>query len=426
MTARSAILASLCLISGWWYGIAFSSTVQIGLKQGIVTDLYPFWNGCHAVLHRVDPYSAQVTLQNEIGAFGTPARNLLNTTKERQFAYPAYAAFATFPLGLVPFPIANRIACWAFGALVVLSVGWTRGKWDRRTALYAALALGTYPVIFSLQSRQPTLLFFGLAMAAYALFRCDHLWWAGIVAALACGKPHIALAILLPMFLRSIGEWVTRRAFLFSFTAALTTLSVATAVATPHWFVEWLGSLRAYSKHAAGPSVVTSLFGHEAFIGSAALCVLLVVLLWRARHGDLLSMIALSIVVFQLLLPWEFYNSVALLVPIIWIFDNLAEVNQITLALVRVSLVEYWVSIAVGAALLQLNRLTDVAWQLPVVMLTPILVTTTLTLLLKWLYPNLIRRQTHLREAAIHDADAGRKGFKTQRNALADDNPYIM
>ena len=336
-------------------------------------------------MHGIDPYGTQITLQNEIEAFGTTAQNLTTTTKERQFAYPAYAAFATFPVGLVPFPIANKIAFWAFGVLLVLSIGWTRGKWDCRTALYAVLALGTYPAIFSLQTRQPTLLFFGLVMGAYALFCSDHLVWAGVVAATSCGKPHVALAILLPILIRSAGDWTKYKAFLLSFTGAITVLFALATIATPGWCFEWLAALHAYSQHAAGPSVIASAFGHAAFIVSAALCVLLVFLLWRGRREDLLYTAALSVVVFQFVLQWEFYNSVVLLVPIIWIFDNPHEVHPFVLALVRVSLIEYWIATGLGAALLFLNQLTELAWRLPVAMITPLLVTTALAISLRWM-----------------------------------------
>jgi hypothetical protein len=220
-------------------------------------------------------------------------------------------------------------------------------------------------------------------MGAYALYRSDRLYWAGIVAALSCGKPHIALAILLPVFIVSIGEWAGRRTFLLSFTATLAGLSAATSLATPHWFGEWLRALRAYSEHAAGPSVIASVFGRAASGVSIGLCGLLLILLWKQRHEDMLPLVALSVIVFQLVLPWEFYNSVALLVPIIWAFDNPAEVHQLVMALLRVSLVEYWISIGVGAVLLHLNRLTELAWRLPVVMLTPILLTTALAIFLR-------------------------------------------
>jgi hypothetical protein len=378
MKFGSWLLALSCLMSGWWYGIGFSASVAIGLKRGIVTDLYPFWNGCHAVLSGIDPYGPEVTVQNEIAAFGTEAKNIKGETKERQFAYPAYAAFATFPLGLIPFSIANRIAFWAFAGLLICSLAWARGVWNHKTALWIMLALGSYPIIFSIQSRQPTILFFALAMAAYALFSSNCLWSAGMIAALSYGKPHVAMAIILPMLIRGVSEWRKYKPFLLSFATTLVVLCLITTAALSDWFPEWIKALYRYSNQAAGPSVVTVISGRAHYVISVLLFCLLLILLWIKRRADLLFQVALSVLVFQLILPWEFYNSIALLIPIIWAFDNSGYANQFALALLRVSLIEYWLATAVGAFLLQINLATSLAWRLPVLMLTPVLATTSI------------------------------------------------
>jgi hypothetical protein len=375
------LLALSCLISGWWYGIGFRASVAIGLKKGIVTDLYPFWNGCHAVLSGIDPYGPEITTQNEISAFGTEAKNVKGEMKERQFAYPAYAAFATFPLGLVPFPIANRIAFWVFAGLLIFSLAWTRGIWDHKTVLWTILALGTYPIIFSIQSRQPTILFLALAIATYALFSSNHLCSAGVIAALSCGKPHVAMAILLPILVRSISEWRKYKSFVFSFATTLLALFIITNAVMSGWFPEWIGALYHYSHQAAGPSVVAVISGRAYYAVSALLLCSLLTSLWVKRGANLLSQVALSVMVFQLILPWEFYNSIALLIPIIWAFDNTDCVNQFALALLRVSLIEYWVATAIGAFLLQWNLATSLAWRLPALMLTPVLATTLIVVL---------------------------------------------
>lgn len=101
-------------------------------------------------------------------------------------------------------------------------------------------------------------------------------------------------------------------------------------------------SLRQYAR---GPLVVLY-FGSD--IGTALSVVLLLGLaaaFWQHRQSDLLFQVPLSVSIFQAITPYEPYNVLMLLIPVVWIVDNAHEiaesgaVNQIALAAVRVALI---------------------------------------------------------------------------------------
>jgi hypothetical protein len=88
----------------------------------------------------------------------------------------------------------------------------------------------------------------------------------------------------------------------------------------------------------------------------------LIAILWLRRQSELLPQVALAVVVIHLIVPYQFYNTIMLLIPALWIADNAPRiaargtVNQITLAAVRISFVTLWLSNAVGALLFHLSQ----------------------------------------------------------------------
>src|ERR1019366_10180400 len=123
------------------------------------------------------------------------------------------------------------------------------GRWDRTTVLYCALTFSSYPVIYGLQARQPTLLFFGLAVGSFALLRSGRLIPAAMLAALSAGKPQIALPVLLPMLIWTLARWHERKRFAIAFATSLLALLVISSIVSPGWMPEWLDSLRDYSQY---------------------------------------------------------------------------------------------------------------------------------------------------------------------------------
>jgi hypothetical protein len=345
-----------------------------------VNDLYPFWNASRAILHGIDPYSPEITEQNQISAYGVTAK-VFGSPDEQHFAYPVYATFPFIFLGLVGSETAKQIAFSLFVALIALSVGWLRAKWDWDTALYCALTFASYPVIYALQAYQPTLLFLCLAVGALALLRSGHLVLAGMVAALATGKPHIALSTLLPMLIWTFARWHERKRFAIAFGVSLLGLTWLASLVTPGWIFEWLAVLRAYSQYIH-PSFIAGVFGRK--IGSVIAIALLVGLtsvLWRHRHGDLLFQAAVTAPIVYLLTPFVLYNAVLLLIPAVWIADNAHFIEncgatcQLTLGLVRVSFAGLWLAAPIGALLLHTTQLGKaVAWEFPGIMVSPLLI----------------------------------------------------
>src|ERR1019366_3993740 len=257
----TTILAIACLAASWYYATSLSSMARAGLKVGIVGDFYPIWTASKAIMRHVNPYGPEVTEQNQIKAYGATAK-ALGAKDEYRFAYPVYATFPLFPLALLDFHAAEEIALWLFVALTTLAVGWLRGTWDKTTAFYCVLSFSSYPLILALQVRQPTLLFFALAVGGIALLRADRLVPAGMLAALSTGKPQVALPIVLPMLMWTFAGWHDRKRFAISFFPFLLALLCFSSIVTPGWIPEWIAALHAYSRYA-GPSVISFFLGHE-------------------------------------------------------------------------------------------------------------------------------------------------------------------
>src|ERR1019366_3582426 len=378
---RTTILAIVCLAASWYYATSLSSMVRVGLKVGVVGDFYPIWTATRAIMRHVNPYGPEVSEQNQIQAYGATAK-ALGEKDEYRFAYPVYATFPLFPLDLLDFHTANEIALWLFAGLSALSVGWLRGKWDKTSAFDCVLSFSSYPVIIALQVRQPTVLFFALAVGGIALLRADRLVPSGILAALSTGKPQVALPIVLPMLMWTFAAWHDRKKFAISFFTFLLALLSLSSIVTPGWIPEWIAALRAYSQYA-GLSIVDSFLGNEIGLAvSGLLFVGLIATLWLHREADLLFQIAFSVVIFQLILHSFIYSEIILLIPAIWVADNATRiatcgwVNQLTLAAVRIAFIEFWLANAVGALLLHTTMLgKSIAWSMGIrgLMVIPVL-----------------------------------------------------
>ena len=348
MKISVALLAVLCLVISWYCVISSAGMYA--------PDFFPLWNAGRALLHGVNGYGDEVTRENQIAVFGAELKSSDTKNKER-FAYPLYATFPILPLVFLDFKAANLIALLVFAALTALSVGWLRGAWDWLTLLYSILTFSSYPVVVSLFTRQPTLLFFGLMVGSFALARSERLAPAGIVAALAMGKPQVALPLLLPICIWTIIQWRERRRFIISFSLSIAMLVLLSSLASPGWMTDWLTAVRLYSQYNS-PSVLTSLFGARLGAAIAALlCGGLVWVLWLHRHSELLFQMAACCVVVEMIIPYQTYNAVLLLVPLLWLADNGSVVKQrgaipqFALAAMWLVLFEGWLATAAGAML---------------------------------------------------------------------------
>jgi hypothetical protein len=148
----------------------------------------------------------------------------------------------------------------------------------------------------------------------------------------------------------------------------------------PAWITEWLSSLQSYSRYVH-PSIAVLCFGNRLGLAvSVALLIGLSATLWLHRECDLLFQAAISVVIFSLVIQSEIYNVVILLIPAVWVADNAHRIkecgpmNQLTLAVVRVAFIEFWLASAVGAILLHTTPLgKSIAWRLSVDPAFPVL-----------------------------------------------------
>lgn len=377
MKGRSTILAIFALAVCWYFATYFLATVGVRLQH---SDFYPLWNGARAVLNGENPYGNEVTVENQVAAYGATAA-AIGEKNEQRFAYPVYATFPILPLALLSFHSANRMAFLLIAALVLLSVGWLRERWDQTTGLYVTLAFASYPLVFGLQIRQPTLLFFGLAVATFALLKSGHLLSAGVMAAMSTGKPQLAFGLLLPMLIWTLADWRKRRPFVLSFAAAMVVLLGLSEVVSPHWIPRWIASMQAYVRYHRSLSTIAYFLGEKVGLAVSAVLLLgLVGSLWLRRDSNLLFQVALSTVIIYLLLPEQAYSAIVLLIPTIWVTDHAAFIkqagtaHQLVLAAVKLSLIELWLANLAAALCLHGGaQLKALAWWLPVNATFPLL-----------------------------------------------------
>ena len=314
-------LATVCLISSWYYGLVVAPIGLASADRGILQDLYGVWNGSRVMLvHRISPYSVEVTAQNQAAIYGRTVAGHV----EQQFAYPAFAAFPLAPLALLPFRAAQFVAFLAFSILTAISVMWWRGP-QTNALLPILLTLSTYPVVVALQLRQPTLLFAALIAASTAQIRSRPVI-AGLLLALGTAKPQLALSVCVPLLFWAVASWRERRAFVLSFGISELVLVVAATVLVPHWFSQWLTVLHSYSRYGGQPLLVTFFGAPGGTIISVLVAAAALVICWRWRE-DVLFSVSFSVAALQLIAPFQTYNEIMLLAPICWIGSNIVKIG---------------------------------------------------------------------------------------------------
>ena len=375
----AVILVILCLASTWYYALSISSMGGVGLRPGHVNDFYQMWSASRAILRHANPYGPEVTRQNQIAAYGTTAE-ALGMQIDRRLIYPLPGTFPFLLLGWLSFRVADFVILGLMITLVALSIGWLRGSWDRTTVVYTALAFGTYPVVVGLQMRQPTLVYLGLIIWSFALVRSGHLVWAGWTAALASGKPQIAIPVLIPILVWATARWNDRKRFAIAFFVSMLGLFILSFMLSPDWLSEWLTSMHGYSQYVHA-SIIVAFFGRRiGLFVSFVLLLGLIAALWLSRDRDLFFQVALSVALFELIIQGELYNMALLIIPAIWVADHTDAIRQceptgqIALAIVKVALVELWAAAAIGSLLMHTQSGRPVGWWLSTNMVFPVLV----------------------------------------------------
>ena len=361
----------LCLTSSFAYvvGRGQRMTAETG-HCCLASEGYVFWNAARATVNGEDPYSDEITRENNIFYYGS----LDNARKyePQRFAYPLFAVLPAVPFGWLSFQGASRILILLFAVLAGVWAGWLRGLWNTRTLLYTGFIFASYPVFYDVVSLQPTLLFLAAAIAGLALLRCHHELLAAALLAFAMSKPQIVAPILLPFVVEAIESEQYRR-FVALVIAAEATLVLLAATLQRRWIAEWISATRDYATYSPKP-MAYGWFGPAAPVISAFVFLALLAILWLCRRSDPLFRVGLSVVALYSLLPYRSYNAAVFIIPIIWLADNADRVraggalHELALGFTRVAVVALWVMTAVGAALLW-SSLWKIGFMLPVLAL---------------------------------------------------------
>ena len=338
--------------------------------RGNLSDLYPRWLGARELLlHRRDPYGADITREIQIGYYGRPldpARP--NDPKDQQaFAYPLYVVFLLAPTIALPFSTVHTVFFWMFLAITAASVllwleaiGWRvscLGKFE-----WILLALSCFPAIQGLKLQQLSLLVAALLAASMCGLARRRFIWAGILLAVAAIKPQLAALPALWLCIWVVGNWRDRRRALWSFILTLAALMVAGEAVLPGWIQEFRVACAAYYQYTGGGKSVLDVALTPAWgrVVSVILVGGFILLAWRARkapegsadfHWSVSLALAVTLVVIPMFAP---YNQLLLIPAVMLIVRSIGALwraNRLLRLLVVVTALAVFLP-WIGAALL--------------------------------------------------------------------------
>jgi len=294
------LATSLLLCSGMWLYVsrvivpqqkAYAATH--GNPRGNLSDLYPRWLGSRELLlHRRDPYSAEITRQIQVGYYGRaldPARPN-DPGDQEAFAYPVYVVFLLAPSIGLPFPAVQVIFRWTLAALTGISVLlWLRvvdWKPSGITALtLLALTLATFWVVQGIRLQQLTLLVAPMIAASVYFLIKNRQVPSGILLGLATVKPQIAMPLAAWLIMWACSRIHFRWKFVTAFAVTLLTLGVVGELLLPGWISEFYAAVVAYRGYTRHLSPLDELATPALGIPlSLAIGAIVAVLCWRARN----------------------------------------------------------------------------------------------------------------------------------------------
>jgi hypothetical protein len=407
------LLGLLCAGSMWFYVQRVliphqqSEAALHDVPRGNLSDLYPRWLGARELLlHRRDPYSAEVTREIQSGYYGRPLDPALphDPKDEQRFAYPAYVVFLLAPTILLPFAVVQEGFFWLLVGLTIASVLlWLRTlRWKvslETTVVVAVLALGSFPLLQGIKLQQLSLLVAGLIAISTMLLAEGYLFLAGVLLALATIKPQLTLPVSAWLLLWSLSDWKRRHNFLWGFVASMTVLTLGAEILLPGWVGRFREAIVAYRRYNPGAeSVLDILINPRAGTWLAIVIVAaLAMLAWRNRHAVAGSwkhnqmtvvILAATVVIIPKAAP---YNQVLLLPAILlvlqqgWARWNRGVARRAVVAICGVTLVWPWLAafaLLVASVFVPADSVQrEWAWPLFTNMAIPVAVLT-LTLLL--------------------------------------------
>ena len=327
----SLSIAVICLLASCHFAFFIASA---GLGTSAPTaqkGLFPEWYGSRQILlSGRDPYNSETTRDIRIGIYGKLGADERDQNQNR-FAYPVFFALLFSPLAILPFWAAQWLALAVCTAATAFSVGlwlpydgsgldsWTCG----------AFGFASYPVMLGLQLRQPTMIVAALLAAVCWCVRSNRLVLAGTLAALSTCKPQLAIAVLLPLSMWSIGNWSERKRFVIATLTGLGGLLAASEWLSHAWFTPWLRTLQAYAQYVGTKPLLSNLLRGHFYRPAAVVLLGAVALVSRKyREQDLMFAVCFSITTFDLLFPFQIYNQVLLMPVALWLAANASKIRR--------------------------------------------------------------------------------------------------
>jgi hypothetical protein len=326
-------LAVLASASTWFYVNRILRPQQIAeaathsRPRGNLSDLYPRWLGARELLlHRRNPYSAEITREIQQGYYGRPLDPALpNDPRDQQgFAYPAYVVFLLAPTVGLPFDAVQAGFRWLLVGMAAGSIllWFSVLRWKpsvATAAIFIALMLGWLPMVQGIKLQQITLLVAGLLAACGACLAGGWLLVAGGLLALATIKPQLTWPVVLWLLFWAASDWRSRRRFMFGFGLVTLILLGGAQLLLPGWLRMFIEAIRQYHHYTQNQSVLAVLFG--SIIGrilEATSVILCALCIWPVRKEPSLNpafgrafalVLALTVLIVPMFAP---YNQVLL------------------------------------------------------------------------------------------------------------------
>lgn len=302
-----------------------------GVPIGNNSDLYPRWLGARELLlHRRDPYSAEVTRDIQIGFYGRPLDPTKPTEPRAQesFVYPLYVVFLMAPTITLPFSTVADVSRWLLLLAIAVSVPlWMYAVGLRLRTPYLAsamvLAVSSYPAVLEFHMQNlSALVALLLALAVASLVR-GWLILSGLLLALATVKPDTTTPVILWLLVWATGG-KERRRLIWGFGGSMAILMASAQALSPGWIGRFLTAVREYPSYGTDPSILQVLFPQIiANLMLAALVAYLLVTCWRwrratadsARFGWTLALVTTATLV--AIPKLSAYNQVLLIPPLL-------------------------------------------------------------------------------------------------------------
>jgi hypothetical protein len=262
--------------------------------MGNNSDLYPQWFAAREVLlHRRDPYSAEVTAEIQTAFYGRPLDplNSSDPADKEAFVYPLYVVFLLAPTVTLSFATVAELFRWFLLFAIAASVPvWMRVVGCKLEILpvISGMLLSVSSSAAINEYHQQNLTALTVLLLAGAVAAAAGKWFSlsGLLLALATIKPQLSALVISYMLLWAVSHWALGKRLIGSFAAGLGILWAGSEGISPHWKRGFVIALREYLRYGRDPSILQVLFpAAAADLATAALLVALVLVCWKARNA---------------------------------------------------------------------------------------------------------------------------------------------